>query len=54
MDTIARWRKKIDEYKTKIKSGEKLTQEEKDDWDFMEQKMDDWESDMAGEIQAHS
>lgn len=44
MGTIADWKKKIAEYEQKDRLGT-ITKEERENWDFMQQKLDDWHSD---------
>lgn len=44
MNNLDNWFKKIEEYKQKQKLGT-LTKEEQEDWDFMEEKLEDWRSD---------
>ena len=47
-ETIISWYKKMDEYKEKVRQGIPLTKDEEADWDFMDQKLDDWRSDYYG------
>jgi len=39
------WKAKIAAYKARIKAGEKLTKDEEENLDFLEQKLEDWETD---------
>ena len=44
-DKLQQWYKRIKEYKEKERQHIPLTKDEQEDWDFMQQKLDDWESD---------
>ena len=43
--TLKEWKAKIAAYKARIKAGEVLTKEELGHLDFLEQKLEDWETD---------
>lgn len=43
--TIKEWKAKIAAYKARIAAGETLTKDEEANLDFLEQKLEDWETD---------
>lgn len=43
--TLAEWYVKMAEYREREARGEKLSKEERDNWNFMQDKIDDWASD---------
>lgn len=49
MHDLDSWYKKIEAYKEKASKGIPLTKEEQEDWDFMNEKLEDWRSDWYGQ-----
>ena len=47
-DTLANWYAHLEYCKAKEKRGEKLTKQEEDDRDFIQEKLDDYRSDWYG------
>jgi hypothetical protein len=47
-ETLAKWYTHLEYCKAKVERGEKLTKDEDDQRDFIEQKLDDYRSDYYG------